>query len=104
MQALEHALSVTLLERTTRAVRLTPAGRTFLAEAYRVLAAAEGAAQIARRAASGESGLVRLGFTAASAYSTLPQLVARVTDSAAAADPRARVNQNEFDFGSVDGP
>ena len=78
IQALEQSLGVTLLERTTRAVRLTPVGRTFLAEAYRVLAAAEGAAEITRRAAQGESGLVRLGFTAASAYRTLPRLVAQV--------------------------
>jgi DNA-binding transcriptional LysR family regulator len=78
IQALEQSLGVTLLERTTRAVRLTPVGRTFLAEAYRVLAAAEGAAQITRRAAQGESGLVRVGFTAASAFRALPRLVAQV--------------------------
>jgi DNA-binding transcriptional LysR family regulator len=75
IQALERALGVTLLERTTRAVRLTPVGRTFLMEAYRVLAVVEGATQITRRAAEGENGLVRLGFTAAAAYRTLPLLV-----------------------------
>lgn len=78
IQMLEQTLGVTLLERTTRAVRLTPAGRTFLAEAYRVLAAAENAARITRRAALGESGVLRLSFTAASAYRTLPQVVAHV--------------------------
>ena len=78
IQMLEQTLGVTLLERSTRAVRLTPAGRTFLAEAYRVIAAAESAARITRRAARGESGLLRLGFTAASAYRSLPRLVALV--------------------------
>ena len=78
IQMLEQTLGVQLLERTTRAVRLTPAGRTFLAEAYRVIAAAESAARITRRAARGESGLLRLGFTAASAYRSLPRLVAQV--------------------------
>ena len=78
IQMLEQALGVTLLERTTRAVRLTPAGRTFLAEAYRVVAAVESAARLTRRAARGESGTVRLGFTAASAYRTLPRIVAHI--------------------------
>ncbi|MCJ2058715.1 LysR family transcriptional regulator [Methylobacterium sp. J-048] len=78
IQMLEQTLGVTLLDRTTRAVRLTPAGRTFLAEAYRVLAAAESAARITQRAARGESGVIRLSFTAASAYRTLPRVVAHV--------------------------
>ncbi len=81
IQMLEQTLGVTLLERSTRAVRLTPAGRTFLAEAYRVIGAAESAARITRRAARGESGLVRLGFTAASAFRTLPRLVAQIRAS-----------------------
>ncbi|MEH3118143.1 MAG: LysR family transcriptional regulator [Methylorubrum populi] len=78
VQMLERALGVDLLERSTRAVRLTPAGRTFLAEAHRVLAAVDSAEQVTRRTARGESGLVRLGFTAASAYRTLPRLVAHL--------------------------
>ncbi|GJE12206.1 MULTISPECIES: LysR family transcriptional regulator [Methylobacterium] len=78
IQMLEQSLGVTLLDRTTRTVRLTPAGRTFLAEAYRVLGAAESATRITRRAARGESGVIRLSFTAASAYRTLPRVVAHV--------------------------
>ena len=70
IQMLEQTLGVTLLERTTRAVRLTPAGRTFLAEAHRVLAAAENAARITQRADRGESGVLRLSFTAASMASS----------------------------------
>jgi DNA-binding transcriptional LysR family regulator len=78
VQMLEQSLGVSLLGRTTRAVRLTPAGRTFLKEAYRVIEAVESAEALTRRVASGEAGLVRLGFTAASAYQTLPRLVASV--------------------------
>lgn len=78
IQMLEQTLGVTLLERTTRAVRLTPAGRTFLAEAYRVIAAAESAARLTQSAARGESGPIRLSFTAASAYRTLPQIVSLI--------------------------
>jgi DNA-binding transcriptional LysR family regulator len=81
VQMLEHSLGVSLLERTTRAVRLTPAGRMFLKEAYRVIEAVESAQALTRRAASGDAGLVRLGFTAASAYQTLPRLVASVRAS-----------------------
>ncbi len=80
IQMLEQTLGVTLLERTTRAVRLTPAGRTFVAEAYRVIAAAENAERVTRRAARGESGMIRLGFTAASAYRILPRLVTHLRD------------------------
>jgi DNA-binding transcriptional LysR family regulator len=78
IQMLEQTLGVSLLERTTRAVRLTPAGRTFLAEAYRVVAAVESAARLTQRAARGESGTIRLSFTAASAYRTLPRIVAHI--------------------------
>jgi DNA-binding transcriptional LysR family regulator len=53
IQALDQALCATLLERTTHAARLTPVGRTFLAKAYRVLATAEKATQVTRRAAQG---------------------------------------------------
>jgi DNA-binding transcriptional LysR family regulator len=81
IQMLEQTLGVTLLERTTRAVRLTPAGRTFLAEAYRVIAAAESAARLTQRAARGESGTIRLSFTAASAYRILPRIVSQIRRS-----------------------
>jgi DNA-binding transcriptional LysR family regulator len=78
VQLLEQSLGVTLLERTTRTVRLTSAGRTFLAEAHRVLETAERAQQLTRRVAKGEAGVVTLGFTSSSAYRTLPQIVSLI--------------------------
>lgn len=78
IQLLEHALGVALLERTSRTVGMTPAGRVFLPEARRLLHLAEGAALAARQVASGEAGVIALGFTAGSSYAFLPRLAALV--------------------------
>jgi DNA-binding transcriptional LysR family regulator len=51
IQILERTLGVQLLQRTSRVVRLTPAGRTFLPEALRILHLAESAAVFTRRTA-----------------------------------------------------
>ncbi|MEI9984963.1 MAG: LysR family transcriptional regulator [Aliidongia sp.] len=51
IQLLEHSLGVLLLHRSSRSVRLTPAGRNFLGEARRILRMAEGAAVSTRRIA-----------------------------------------------------
>ena len=75
VQLLERILGVVLLDRTSRSVRLTPAGRTFLIEAKRILRLAESAALATRRIATGEAGRVAIGFTAASGYSFLPNLI-----------------------------
>lgn len=75
IQLLEHVLGVKLLDRTSRAVKLTPAGRVFLLEARRILRLTESAALATRRIASGEAGTITLGFTAASGYSFLPRLL-----------------------------
>jgi DNA-binding transcriptional LysR family regulator len=75
IQLLERTLGVRLLERTSRIVRLTPAGRRFLPEAQRILRLAESATVATRRIASGEAGSVTIGFTAAAGYSFLPQLI-----------------------------
>jgi DNA-binding transcriptional LysR family regulator len=79
IQMLEHEIGVSLFERTSRSVRLTPAGRTFLPEARRLLRLAEGAALAAKRVASGDAGTVTLGFTAGASYAFLPRLVAAST-------------------------
>ncbi|MFC4169644.1 LysR family transcriptional regulator [Teichococcus aestuarii] len=75
IQALEHRLGAVLLWRDSRGVRLTPAGQAFLEDARRLLRLAEGAALQVRRVARGQSGEVRIGFTAASSYGVLPRLV-----------------------------
>jgi DNA-binding transcriptional LysR family regulator len=75
IQILERILGVQLLERTSRIVRLTPAGRTFLPEARRILHLAESAALSTRRTAAGDAGSVAIGYTAAAGYSFLPELI-----------------------------
>src|SRR5471032_3088290 len=79
IQLLEHVLGVKLLDRTSRAVKLTPAGRVFLLEARRILRLTESAALTTRRTASGEAGTITLGFTATSGYSFLPRLISACT-------------------------
>jgi DNA-binding transcriptional LysR family regulator len=76
VQILEHGLDIMLLERTSRLVRLTPAGRAFLPEARRIIELAEGAGLAAKRVARGEQGSIGLGCTAAASYGLLPKLLA----------------------------
>jgi len=75
LQNLEQFLGVELLRRTTRSVQLSHAGREFLPEANRLLRLAEHVTLQAMRLNEETFGVVRLGFTAASAYSFLPSLI-----------------------------
>lgn len=81
IQVLERILNVALLERTSRVVKLTPAGRSFLPEVQRILRQTDVAVTIARRIDSGAIGTVRIGFTAATAYSFLPALITACQES-----------------------
>ncbi|MER6947217.1 LysR substrate-binding domain-containing protein [Nonomuraea sp. NPDC000554] len=76
IQALERELGVELFDRTNRSVKLTPAGRVFLAEARKVLQLSQEAVLSARRTPSGDVGVVTIGFTASTAYSFLERVVA----------------------------
>ena len=71
IQLLERELAVSLLDRSSRTVRLTPAGRAFLADARRLLADADRSTAAVRKITAGQSGVLRIGFTAASAYAGL---------------------------------
>lgn len=80
IRLLEHHVGAALLERNSRAVRLTAAGKAFLPEAARILRLAEEAVFTARRAAKGEQGTLAIGFTSASGYSLLPEVVRRLRE------------------------
>ncbi|MGN9907839.1 LysR family transcriptional regulator [Phytohabitans sp. LJ34] len=75
IRSLEAEVGVTLLDRDRRSVALTEAGRAFLPAAREALAAGRAARTAARRAARGESGRLRLGFTVVAFYTSLPRAV-----------------------------
>ncbi len=82
IRLLEHHVGVQLLERTSRTVRLTAAGRAFFPDAARIIRLAEEAAATARRNAKGEKGSLSIGFTASFGYHLLPVIVRRMRDYA----------------------
>ena len=78
IQKLEKSIGTELLERDNRKVQLTPAGTAFLDEARRLMALATRAPITARRIATGRSGVLRVGFTAASGFSILGPLLEEI--------------------------
>jgi DNA-binding transcriptional LysR family regulator len=73
---LEDELGAQLFERNKRRVKLTEAGKRFLDRARSILEQTAQAAEEARRAGRGESGLLRVGFTSSMPYtSTLPDVL-----------------------------
>jgi DNA-binding transcriptional LysR family regulator len=74
IRQLEQELGTELLVRTTREVRLTEAGTTFLGGARRTLAELERARTEAQRAAAGEIGQLRVGFSWSARFETLPAI------------------------------
>lgn len=74
IRQLEQELGTELLERTTREVRLTEAGSAFLEGARRTLDELERARADAQRAAAGEIGRLRVGFSWSARFETLPAI------------------------------
>jgi DNA-binding transcriptional LysR family regulator len=75
IKTLEEELGVQLLQRTTRKVELTPAGRVFLTEARRVLTTASEAENRVRQANVGLVGTLRLGIIAPAANAWLAAIL-----------------------------
>lgn len=80
IRLLEHVVGTPLLERTSRRVRFTAAGKAFFPEALRILRLADEAASRARRIAKGQQGSIAIGYTAAYGYWMLPEIVRRLRE------------------------
>lgn len=72
---LEAELGCRLLARTRRRVELTPAGRAFLSDARAMLSELEVAVATAQRIATGQAGVLRIGFVGSALLSILPAIV-----------------------------
>jgi DNA-binding transcriptional LysR family regulator len=75
IHALEQELGVALFTRAPRRVTLTHAGSAFLEQARNLLARADDAVELARAAARGEVGRLRIGFMSGTIYTLLPGLL-----------------------------
>src|SRR6516165_3853073 len=75
VRAVEEMLGVQLFDRTARPVKLTPAGEVFVQEAKRALSVSKRVSERTSAAARGELGKIRLAYTFAIAYETLPILL-----------------------------
>ena len=75
IKTLEEELGVMLLLRTKRSVKLTAAGQAFFGEAKAILAHAEQAKLVAKRAARGEIGTLSIGCFGSAVSIFLPELL-----------------------------
>jgi DNA-binding transcriptional LysR family regulator len=98
IRGLEGGLGVRLLSRSSRMVTLTPEGSVFLADANRVLSAAQRARRRVGAAARGELGSLRLAYTLTTAWETLPVLVADLAKSL----PHLKIDAREVFGGDID--
>ncbi|GAB35712.1 LysR family transcriptional regulator [Gordonia otitidis] len=108
IRQLEAELDVTLLNRTTRQVSLTPSGHYLKGEAERILADVDGCVEEVRRIAAGRSGLVRLGLTGIGAFSHLPRIARAVkqqlpdVELSISADMLTPVQREALEAGDID--
>lgn len=80
IQHLERRLGTTLFERSRRSVALTPAGQALLAPARELLRQAAALPGVARAAAQGEVGRLRLGFVSTFGFGPLPGWLRHLRD------------------------
>ena len=77
ISALEETLGAQLLKRSTRSVKLTPTGTSFLAEAREMLEHLTAAIRNAQRFESGELGTLNVGFNDFAINDALPPIIMR---------------------------
>jgi len=93
----EERVGVTLIERSTRTVRLTPAGVSMRDAMQRVIADGDAALAAVRRLGLGETGLLRVGFTPTAAYRLVPAAVGDYRQS----HPEVELSMVEADTGRL---
>jgi DNA-binding transcriptional LysR family regulator len=77
IRKLEDAVGCPLLARTSRSVRLTPAGAALLERARRTLRMVEDDLEEARSIGAGETGRLNVGFVGSGMLTTLPDILSR---------------------------
>jgi DNA-binding transcriptional LysR family regulator len=92
IRALEDELGVALFEHGPRSVRLTDAGKVFLAEAAAVLRRADEAMQTVRAVAAGGRGEVHVGYAPSLTVEILPRALRAFQES----HPEARVHLHDL--------
>lgn len=75
IKELEALLGFTLFQRTTREVRLTPAGQAFYDSNQALVDGLRDAVSLARRTADGVSGHLRVGYMSFAAMTVMPERV-----------------------------
>ena len=92
IKQLEEQLGAQLFERSSKEVRLTPAGEHLRVQARDILERAHRAALDTRAVAQGMAGSLRLGFVGSSMYRGLPEALARLQQQ----HPQVRVDLHEL--------
>jgi DNA-binding transcriptional LysR family regulator len=92
IRELEETLDAQLLERSTRNVKLTPAGAAFLEAARATLAALDDGVEAARRLARGEAGTLRLGYVVGGAL----ELTRPILEEFASRHPGVELELREY--------
>lgn len=92
---LEEELGVPLVLRTTRQVKLTPAGEEFLQGARQILSLATQTVDRTRRAAQGEIGRLTIGFASGLVFGGLPEIVRMFRE----VSPQVSINLRELTAG-----
>ncbi|MEZ0273498.1 MAG: LysR family transcriptional regulator [Roseimicrobium sp.] len=95
IQALEHELGGTLLERTSTGVRPTKAGQVMASHVAELLAKFEAAMMATRRQLRGDSGYLRIGYVASAA----PDFLEPALKKLRASHPKAKVKMFDLSPG-----
>ena len=89
---LEEEIGIQLFERSAKAVRLTRAGKVFLAEAREILLHTEAAVKKARAAVGGTTGEIHVGYAPSLTVQILPQVLRAFQEQC----PKVRVTLHDL--------